>query len=73
MPSTDSVENHARPLERRQGQETTVTCNNTLNYVKEHREDGIHCLGGTEYITNYSSSLGGSRQRYDLRPLHSST
>ena len=48
------------------GQETTVTWNNTLNYAGNVGKSEFSALGGSEYITNYSSSLGGSRQRFDF-------
>ncbi len=58
--------NRPTSLNEDRGQETTVTWNNTLNYAKNTPRNGFTALAGTEYITNYSSSLGGSRQRYDF-------
>jgi len=66
--ATDGFGRINRPtsLNEDRGQETTVTWNNTLNYAKNTPKNGFTALAGTEYITNYSSSLGGSRQRYDF-------
>jgi TonB-dependent starch-binding outer membrane protein SusC len=66
--ATDGFGRQNRPtgLNEDRGQETTVTWNNTLNYAKNTQKTGFTALAGTEYITNYSSSLGGSRQRYDF-------
>lgn len=59
-------QNRPTGLNEDRGQETTVTWNNTLNYARNTEKTGITALVGSEYITNYSSSLGGSRQRYDF-------
>jgi len=66
--ATDGFGRQNRPtsLNEDRGQDATVTWNNTLNYVKNTAKNGFTALAGTEYITNYSSSLGGSRQRYDF-------
>ena len=66
--ATDGFGRNNRPtgLNEDRGQETTVTWNNTLNYAKNSDRNGLTALAGTEYITNYSSSIGGSRQRYDF-------
>jgi TonB-linked SusC/RagA family outer membrane protein len=58
-------QNRPTGLNEDRGQETTVTWNNTLNYAKTNEKNDISALFGTEYISNYSSSLGGSRQRFD--------
>ena len=58
-------QNRPTGLNEDRGQETTVTWNNTLNYAKANETHDISALFGTEYITNYSSSIGGSRQRFD--------
>jgi TonB-linked SusC/RagA family outer membrane protein len=59
-------QNRPTGLNEDRGQETTITWNNTLNYAKNTAKNGFTALAGTEYITNYSSSIGGSRQRYDF-------
>lgn len=66
--ATDGFGRQNRPtgLNEDRGQETTVTWNNTLNYAKNTARNGLTALAGSEYITNYSSSIGGSRQRYDF-------
>ena len=58
-------QNRPTGLNEDRGQETTVTWNNTLNYAKNNQTHDISALAGSEYITNYSSSIGGSRQRFD--------
>jgi len=58
-------QNRPTGLNEDRGQETTVTWNNTLNYGKEFLKHDVSALVGSEYITNYSSSLGASRQRFD--------
>ena len=62
-------QNRPTGLNEDRGQETTVTWNNTVNYSKDIAKNEITALVGTEYITNYSSSIGASRQRFDfVRP-----
>src|ERR1700694_1165827 len=58
-------QNRPTGLNEDRGQETTVTWNNTLNYAKTNETHDLSALFGSEYITNYSSSIGGSRQRFD--------
>jgi len=66
--ATDGFGRQNRPtgLNEDRGQETTVTWNNTLNYARNTPTHGLSALAGSEYITNYSSSVGGSRQRFDF-------
>ncbi len=66
--SADGFGRQNRPtgLNEDRGQETTVTWNNTLNYSASSAKSGLTALAGSEYITNYSSSIGGSRQRFDF-------
>jgi len=58
-------QNRPTGLNEDRGQETTVTWNNTLNYARETERHDVSALVGSEYIDNYSSSIGGSRQRFD--------
>jgi TonB-linked SusC/RagA family outer membrane protein len=58
-------QNRPTGLNEDRGQETTVTWNNTLNYAKANETHDLSALFGSEYIANYSSSIGGSRQRFD--------
>lgn len=58
-------QNRPTGLDEDRGQETTVTWNNTLNYARELERHDVSALVGSEYIKNYSSSIGGSRQRFD--------
>ena len=58
-------QNRPTGLNEDRGQETTVTWNNTLNYARDIQAHDISALVGSEYITNYSSSIGASRQRFD--------
>jgi TonB-linked SusC/RagA family outer membrane protein len=58
-------QNRPTGLNEDRGQETTVTWNNTLNYARETQRHDVSALVGSEYIKNYSSSIGASRQRFD--------
>src|SRR4051812_4609518 len=58
--------NRPTGLNEDRGQETTVTWNNTLNFARPSETHDISALFGTEYISNYSSSIGASRQRFDF-------
>ena len=59
-------QNRPTALNEDRGEESTITWNNTLNFNRDTERHSFSALGGTEYITNYSSSLGGSRQRFDF-------
>lgn len=59
-------QNRPTSLNEDRGEATTITWNNTLSYDKRFQRHSINALAGTEYITNYSSSLGASRQRFDF-------
>lgn len=58
--------NRPNGLDESRGQETTITWNNTLNYSKTFQKHFVSALAGTEFITNRSSSIGASRQRYEF-------
>lgn len=52
-------------LNEERGEARTITFNNTLNYVKVFNEKhDVSVLAGTEYINNYSSSVGATRARF---------
>ena len=58
-------QNRPNNLNEDRGEALTFTWNNTLNYVKTFKEKhDFTALLGTEYITNYESSIGASRSRY---------
>ena len=57
--------NRPNGLSEDRGQETTITWNNTLNYSKRIQKHSFSALVGSEFITNYSSSIGASRNRFD--------
>lgn len=59
-------QNRPTSLNENRGQESTITWNNTLNYSTNFNRHSITALAGTEYIKNYSSSIGASRQRFDF-------
>src|SRR5947207_13390551 len=63
-------QNRPTGLNEDRGQETTITWNNTRSYSKELQRHEIRALAGSEYITNYSSSIVGSRQRLDYCSAH---
>lgn len=58
---------HNRPsyLSEDRGEAFTMTWNNTLSYLKTFDKHNISAVAGTEFITNYESSIGASRQRFD--------
>ncbi len=58
--------NRPNGLDENRGQETTITWNNTLNYSKTFDKHSISALAGSEFITNRSSSIGASRQRFEF-------
>ncbi|RZJ66316.1 MAG: TonB-dependent receptor [Flavobacterium sp.] len=53
-------------LSENRGQDVTFTWSNTLNYVKTIGDHDINALIGTEYITNSSETIGGTRSYYDI-------
>ncbi len=58
--------NRPNGLAENRGEEMTFTWNNTLNYNKTFQQrHTVNALVGTEYISNYASSIGASRSRYD--------
>ncbi len=57
--------NRPNNLNEERGDARTITFNNTLNYTKTLKDKHeISALVGTEFIQNYSSSIGASRTRY---------
>lgn len=58
--------NRPNGLDENRGQETTITWNNTLNYSKTFQKHFVSALAGTEFISNRSSSIGASRQRFEF-------
>lgn len=58
-------QNRPTNLNEERGENRTITWNNTLSYLKTFRKHSLNAVAGTEYITNYSSSIGASRQRFD--------
>ncbi|MFA9371446.1 MAG: SusC/RagA family TonB-linked outer membrane protein [Labilibaculum antarcticum] len=57
--------NRPNSLNEERGEARTITFNNTLNYVKTFNDKhDLSLLAGTEYIDNYSSSIGASRTRF---------
>ncbi len=57
--------NRPNRLSESRGEAYTITFNNTLNYVKTFgNKHDFSTLIGTEYITNYESSIGASRARF---------
>jgi TonB-linked SusC/RagA family outer membrane protein len=57
-------QNRPTNLSEDRGQETTVTWTNTLKFNKLIQDHSINVLIGSEYINNYSSSIGASRSRF---------
>ncbi len=58
-------QNRPNNLNEERGEAYTITFNNTLNYAKTFNEKhDFSAMIGTEYITNYESSIGASRARF---------
>lgn len=59
---------HNRPngLNEDRGEDYTFTWNNTLGFQKQHDKHDFNALVGMEFITNQSSSINGSRRRYEF-------
>uniref|UniRef100_UPI003216BBC9 TonB-dependent receptor n=1 Tax=uncultured Draconibacterium sp. TaxID=1573823 RepID=UPI003216BBC9 len=58
-------QNRPNNLREERGEARTITFNNTLNYVKNFDEKhDLNVMIGTEYIENYTSSVGASRARF---------
>ena len=58
-------QNRPSKLDESRGESFTLTWNNTLSYAKQFERHNINAVAGTEFISNYESSIGASRQRYD--------
>jgi TonB-linked SusC/RagA family outer membrane protein len=59
--------NRPNNLNEERGEARTITFNNTLNYAKTFNNlHDISALVGTEFIENYSSSIGASRSRFAI-------
>ncbi len=60
-------QNRPNNLNEERGESRTITFNNTLNYTKIFNDKhDLSLLAGTEFIDNYSSSIGASRARFDI-------
>lgn len=60
-------QNRPNSLNEERGEARTITFNNTLNYAKTFNDlHDISVLAGTEFIENYSSSIGASRARFAI-------
>ena len=60
-------QNRPNSLSEERGESRTITFNNTLNYTKTFNDKhDVSLLVGTEYIDNFSSSIGASRARFDI-------
>ncbi|MDO5979099.1 SusC/RagA family TonB-linked outer membrane protein [Flavivirga spongiicola] len=58
-------QNRPNSLSESRGEAFTFTFSNTLNYVKTFNEKhAVSAMFGTEYVTNYESSIGASRARF---------
>lgn len=58
-------QNRPSNLDESRGESFTLTWNNTLSYAKQFERHNINAVAGTEFISNYESFIGASRQRYD--------
>ena len=58
-------QNRPNSLSEERGEARTITFNNTLSYAKTFNEKhDFNAMVGTEYIDNYESSIGASRNRF---------
>ncbi|HEY0732231.1 MAG TPA: SusC/RagA family TonB-linked outer membrane protein, partial [Chitinophagaceae bacterium] len=57
--------NRPTSLNEDRGQDLTLTWNNTANYSNRFGDHAFSVLAGSEFITNESSSIGASRNRFD--------
>lgn len=58
-------QNRPNGLNEDRGEALTVSWNNTLNLNKTIGKHAINALVGSEFITNYASSINASRRRYE--------
>ncbi len=58
-------QNRPSGMSEDRGEDFTVTWNNTLNFDRTFDKHALTVLVGSEFINNYSSSIGASRSRYD--------
>lgn len=58
-------QNRPTSLNEERGENFTYTWNNTFSYLKQLDKHNINAVVGTEFISNYASSIGASRQRFD--------
>lgn len=60
-------QNRPSNLNEERGEARTITFNNTLNYTTNFSDKhDVSGLLGTEFIKNYSSSIGASRARFSI-------
>jgi len=58
-------QNRPNSLNESRGEAFTFTFSNTLNYVKTlNAKQTVSAMVGTEYVSNYESSIGASRARF---------
>ena len=58
-------QNRPNGLDEDRGEAFTLSWNNTLNFNKTFDKHSINALIGSEFITNYASSISASRKRYE--------
>lgn len=58
-------QNRPNALNEGRGEESTITWNNTLSYSRDFQKHAISTMAGTEYISNNSSSIGATRNRFE--------
>jgi len=59
-------QNRPSNLSESRGQDITITWNNTLHFDRASENHDISAIVGNEFITNSSSDIGASRQRFDF-------
>ena len=68
LPQDQGLGRQNRPssLSENRDESSTITWNNTLNYLKEFNRHQVRALAGTEFVTYQTSNVSAARQRYDF-------
>ncbi len=59
-------QNRPNSLSQNRDRTANITWSNTLNYTNEFGKHGVNGLLGTEFISNKSTNIAGSRNRFDF-------
>ncbi|WP_217988378.1 SusC/RagA family TonB-linked outer membrane protein [Aliifodinibius salipaludis] len=59
-------QNRPNSLSQNRDKTINITWSNTLNYTEDFGKHGVNGLVGTEFVSNRSTNVAGSRQRFDF-------